>query len=117
MSSVLRSNTNNNNNIQYNLINGCGFRSVRYLEVKIVLSGQLVAEFCPLYGIGRLSAPRRLVCIETMLKSIRAKGTVYGAVLGSKIPSVCLGTRRGRSWGKCLGVCLGNNRLMGGPTG
>ena len=40
---------------------------------EIVLSGQLVAEFCPLYGIGRLSAPRRLVCIETMLKSIRAK--------------------------------------------
>ena len=43
---------------------------------KIVLNDQLVAEFCPLYGIGRLSAPRRLVCIETMLKSIRAKGSV-----------------------------------------
>ena len=58
------------------MFNRCGFLSARYLEVKIVLSGQLVAEFCPLYGIGRLSAPRRLVCIETMLKSIRAKGSV-----------------------------------------
>ena len=35
-----------------------------------------MAEFCPLYGIGRLSALRRLVCITTMLRSIRAKGSV-----------------------------------------